>query len=192
MQPEAEVLLGQQQLRAVVARRGRELSEAYPSGFLAVAVLKGSVPFIADLARAVEVPMQVDFLAISPFAANTGRVRVVKDLDHDIGGRDVVVVQSLVDTGLTIGYLMGELGRRAPASLELCALLDRRERRILPVDVAFRGIEVPDHYLIGYGLDHVGRYRNLDCIVRADPAILADDPDAYVANVYHAASNTRH
>lgn len=149
-----------------------------------VAVLKGSIPFLADLVRHMRVLPVIDFLAISKYAPGTGRVRIVKDLEIDICGRDVVLVEDVVDTGLTLTYLLGELARREPRSLEVCALLDRTAQRIVPTPVRFRGFEVPDAFVLGYGLDFAERYRNLDRIVAADLAVLAADPDAYVRDLF--------
>jgi hypoxanthine phosphoribosyltransferase len=126
----------------------------------------------------------IDFLAISPYEPGTGRVRLVKDLDLDLAGRDVVLVEDIVDTGLTLAFLMGELGRRDPASLQVCTLLDRSSRRILPTPLRFVGFEIPDEFVLGYGLDYAGRYRNLDLIAVGDAEVLAADPDAYVAQLY--------
>lgn len=171
-------------LRAGVARLGRELSEAYDDGVVLVAVLKGSVPFLADLVRAMTVAPVVEFLAISSYAEGTGRVRLVKDLEIDIGGRDVVLVEDIVDTGLTLTYLLGELGRRQPRSLEVCALLDKAARRIVPTSLRFVGFEIPDTFVLGYGLDWAERYRNLDLVVAGDPGVLRADPDAYVERLF--------
>jgi hypoxanthine phosphoribosyltransferase len=111
-------------------------------------------------------------------------VRIVKDLDTDISGRDVVLVEDIVDTGLTLHYLLAELGRRQPRSLEACTLLDRTSRRIIPTPIAYRGFQVGDEFLLGYGLDFEQRYRNLDRVVVGDVAVLRADPDAYVASLY--------
>ena len=173
------------EVRDAVRRLGQEISSAYPDGVLLVAVLKGSVPFIADLVRAVTVPVAVDFLAISSYAPGTGRVRLVMDLDADIVGRDVVIVEDIVDTGLTLTYLLGELRRRGPRSVEVCALLDKTVRRIVPLPIRFAGVTIPDGFVIGYGLDHAERYRNLDRVLLADLAVLRNDPDAYVAELFH-------
>jgi hypoxanthine phosphoribosyltransferase len=159
------------------------VSAAYEEVLL-VAVLKGSVPFLADLVRAVTVPVEVDFMAISSYAPDTGRVRIVKDLDTDIFERDVVLVEDIVDTGLTLTYLLGQLRRRGPRSLEVCALVDKVVRRIVPTPVRFRGFEIGDEFLLGYGLDYGERYRNLDRIVAGELATLRDDPDAYVDELY--------
>ena len=180
----ARIVHDRAQIASAVARLGGELSEAYPDGILLVAVLKGSIFFLADLVRAVRAPVEVDFLAISTYTEGTGRVRIVKDLDHDVHGLDVVLVEDIVDTGLTCTYVLGELGRRGPASLEVCALFDRRVRRIVPVPVRFAGFEATDDLLLGYGLDISGRYRNLPLVAAADAKVLESDPDAYVGALY--------
>ena len=148
------------------------------------AVLKGSVPFLSDLVRSMTVVPVIDFMAISAYAPETGRVRMVKDLEIDISGRDVVLVEDIVDTGLTLHYLLDELGRRGPRSLEACTLLDRTSRRIIPTPVRYRGFEIGDEFVLGYGLDFAQRYRNLDRVVVGDVAVLQADPDAYVAALY--------
>jgi hypoxanthine phosphoribosyltransferase len=163
-----------------VARLGAELSAAYPDGVLLVAVLKGSVLFLADLVRAVTVPVEVDFLAISAYAEGTGRVRLVKDLDVDIAGHDVVLVEDIVDTGLTLTYILGELRRRSPRSLAACTLLDRRAQRIVPTPVQFVGFDVDDEFVVGYGLDFAERYRNAEVVAAVDVDLLKSDSDAYV------------
>lgn len=178
------VLVGPEQLQAAVARLGRELSDAYPAGVLLVGVLKGSVPFLADLIRATTVPAAVDFLAISAYAENTGRVRLLKDLDTDVWGRDVVLVQDIVDTGLTATYVLGELRRRQPKSVEVCSLLDKSARRLVPVPLKFVGFEIGDEFVLGYGMDFKEHYRNLDRIVAADLRTLQSDPAAYVETLY--------
>ena len=170
-------------LRAGVARLGAEISAAYPDGVVLVAVLKGSVLFLADLVRAVTVPVEVDFLAVSAYAEGTGRVRLVKDLEHDIAGRDVLVVEDIVDTGLTLTYLLGVLQRRAPRSLEVCTLLDRNAQRIVPLTPRFVGFVLGDEFVVGYGLDFAERYRNVDLVVAADVEALKADPDAYVESL---------
>jgi hypoxanthine phosphoribosyltransferase len=161
-----------------------EISAAHTDGVVLVAVLKGSVPFLADLVRRMTVVPVVDFMAISAYAPESGRVRIVKDLDTDVSGRDVVLVEDIVDTGLTLHYLLAELGRRRPRSLEACALLDRTSRRIIPTPVRYRGFEIGDEFVLGYGLDFAQRYRNLDRVVVGDLAALQGDPDAYVASLY--------
>lgn len=137
-----------------------------------MAVLKGSVIFLADLVRAMRIVPHVEFLAISHYGSGTGRVRIVKDLDVDVNGRDVVLVEDVVDTGLTLTYLLGELEQRGPRSLAVCALLDRTAQRIVPTRVDFRGIEIGDEFVVGYGLDWEERYRNLDHVAVLDPGAL--------------------
>ena len=178
------VLVSRDDLQAGVRRLASELSRDYPGGMLLVAVLKGSVPFLADLVRALTVEPLVDFLAISAYAPDTGRVRIVKDLDLDVFDRDVVLVEDIVDTGLTLTYVLGELARRQPRSLEACVLLDKRARRIVPTPVRYVGFVIPDEFALGYGLDFAGRYRNLDRVVAGELAGLRDDPDAHVQQLY--------
>ena len=178
------MLIPPKELHDGVNRLGTELSRSYPGGVVLVAVLKGSLLFVADLVRRLTTEAEVDFLAISSYAQGTGRVRLVKDLDVDISGRDVVLVEDIVDTGLTLAYLLGELGRRSPASLEVCALLDKVARRIVPTPLRFVGFEIPDEFALGYGLDFAGRYRNLDLVAVGDLDALAVDPDCYVDDFY--------
>lgn len=167
----------------MVARLGEEISQAFPEGALLVAVMRGSIPFVADLARAISSPVAFDFLAISTYAPGSGRVRLTKDLDSDVQGRDVVLVEDLVDTGLTLNYVMGELGGREPRSLSACALLDRRRRRLVPVDIRFVGMEVDDDLLLGYGLEHAGIYPNVPALHAADLQALRSDPYAFVGQL---------
>ena len=167
-----------------MARVAAEISDAHDDGVVLVAVLKGSVPFLADIVRALTVVPVVDFMAISAYAPDTGRVRIVKDLDLDVFGRAVVLVEDIVDTGLTLHFLLDELGRRRPRSLQVCTLLDRTSRRIIPAPVTYRGFEIGNEFVLGYGLDYAQRYRNLDRVVVGDLAVLRDDPDAYVPALY--------
>jgi hypoxanthine phosphoribosyltransferase len=171
-----------------VARRVRELADEissdHPEGILAIGVLKGSCLFLADLVRNLTVPVEVDFLAISSYEAGTGRVRLVKDLDADISGRHVLLVEDIVDTGLTLTYLLGELERRDAAQVDACAMFDKTARRLLPTRVRYRGFEVPDLFVLGYGLDFAGRYRNLRDVFGGELHVLTADPDAYVGQLY--------
>ncbi len=178
------VLIDDRELQAGVRRLAGEVSAAYPGGVLLVALLKGSVPFLADLVRMLTVPPEIDFLAVSPYAPDTGRVKLVKDLDVDISGRDVVLVEDIVDTGLTLNYVLGELRRRRPRSLETCALLDKRARRIVPTPLRFVGFVIPDEFVLGYGLDFAERYRNLSRVVAGDLPALREDAGAHVQHLY--------
>ena len=179
-----ELFASREAIEQAVARVALEISQQCSDGAVLVSVLKGSLPFLADLVRAVDIAVEVDFLALSRFAADSGRVRLVKDLDCDVGGRQVVLVEDIVDTGLSLGYLMGELHRRSAASVAVAALLNRSARRILPVEPDYVGFEAPDEFFLGYGLDWDGRYRNLDRLVIGDADLLADDPDAYIPALY--------
>jgi hypoxanthine phosphoribosyltransferase len=182
--PSPQVLIPAEDLRAGVQRLAAAVSADHPSGVVLVAVLKGSVPFLADFVRLLTVPCEVDFLAVSSYAENTGRVRLVKDLDIDLNGRDVVLVEDVVDTGLTLTWLRGVLEARGPRSLRVCTLLDKAVRRIVPTPLDYVGFEVSDQFVLGYGLDFAERYRNLDHIVAGDVEALAADPDAHVAALF--------
>lgn len=180
----ARVLIPPDELQAGVARVAKELSATSTDGVVLVALLKGSVPFLADMVRQLTVDPVVDFMAISSYAPDSGRVRIVKDLELDIHGRDVVLVEGIVDTGLTLTWLRRELAARGPRSIRTCALLDKAARRIVPTPVELRGFEIGDEFVIGYGLDYAQRYRDLDRIVAADLRVLKADPDAYVGELY--------
>ena len=184
MRPAARVLHDKQDLRDANARLGREISEAHPGGVLLVAVLKGSLILLSDLVRRVTVPVEIDFLGISSYAPDSGRVRLTKDLGADLTDRSVILVEDVVDTGLTLTYLLAQLRARGPASLEVCTLFDKRARRIVPQPLAYVGFEIGDEFVVGYGLDFRGRYRNLDVVAAGDLDALAADPDAYVGDLY--------
>jgi len=177
-------LIGPAELREGVARLAAEISEAYDDGVVLVAVLKGSVPFFADMIRSLTVNPVVDFMAISSYAPDSGRVRIVKDTEVDLYGRQVVLIEDIIDTGLTLTYLLGEIRGREAASVDACALLDKAVRRIVPTPLRFRGFEIGDDFVLGYGLDYAERYRNLDRIIAADLGLLRGDPDAYVGELY--------
>jgi hypoxanthine phosphoribosyltransferase len=150
-----------------------------------IGVLKGALLFVADLARAItKVPVELDFMAISRFAPDSGRVRILHDLESDISGRDVVVVEDLVDTGLTLAYLVGQLRARAPRRLAACALLDRSARRIVPTELRYRGVELGDEFVLGYGLHTRDLYRNLPFVAVGDRAVVAASPEVYVDELY--------
>jgi hypoxanthine phosphoribosyltransferase len=176
--------LGEEELREAVARLGAELSAAYEDGVVVVGLLKGSVVFLADLVRAMTTNPVVDFLSVTPYTEGTGRVRIQKDLDTDITDRDVVLVDAALDTGLSASYLVGELRRRGARSVEVCVLLDKTSRRVVPVEPRFVGFTVEDPYVVGYGLDHSERYRNSPVVLGADPAALAAAPDHLVPRLY--------
>ena len=161
----AEILIDGDALRGRVAELGEQISRDYAGrDLLLVGVLKGAVFFMADLMRQLTVPCEIDFMAISSYGASTdssGVVRILKDLDINIEGRHVLVVEDIIDSGLTLSYLMRTLEAREPASLEICALLTKPERREIDVAVRYVGFEIPNRFVIGYGLDYAERYRNL-------------------------------
>ena len=160
-----EVLIDEERLQARIHELGAEISSDYAGReLLLVGVLKGAVFFMADLMRSITVPCEIDFMAISSYGASTdssGVVRILKDLDINIENRHVVVVEDIVDSGLTLSYLVRNLESRSPASLEVCALLTKPGRREIEVDVGYVGFEIPNKFVIGYGLDFAERYRNL-------------------------------
>jgi len=179
-----QTLISADELRTGVQRLALEISAAYDDGVVLIAVLKGSVPFLADMTRQMSIVPEVDFMSISTYAPDTGRVRIIKDIDIDVSGRDVVLVEDIIDTGLTLTYLLGELGRRNPRSVAACTLLDRTARRIVPTPLQFVGFEIEDHFVLGYGLDFAERYRNLDRVIAGNLETLRTDPDAYVDALY--------
>lgn len=180
----ARVLVPSDALHRQVVRLAAEVSAAHPDGVVLVAVLTGSVVFLADLVRAMGTEVTVDFLALSPYSEGARRARLLKDLEVDVVGHPVVLVQDVVDTGLTLAWLLDELGRRGPTSVDVCALVDRRARRLVPVTLRWVGFDVGDEFVVGYGLDHRGRYRNLDLLAAADPDALRHEPDAHLAELY--------
>ena len=181
----ATVLLDADAVGAHVRRLGAEIERDHPNGVVLVGVLKGALIFVADLARAITgVPVELDFISISRFAPDTGRVKILHDLSTDISGRDVVVVEDMVDTGLTLAYLMGQLQERSPRTLSACTLLDRPSRRIVPHELRYRGVELGDEFVLGYGLHTRDLYRNLPFVAVGDRAVVAATPDAYVTQLY--------
>ena len=160
-----EILIGEEELQARIRDLGAEISADYQGReLLLVGVLKGAVFFMADLMRAISVACEIDFMAISSYGASTdssGVVRILKDLDINIDGRHVLVVEDIIDSGLTLSYLLRNLESREPATLEICALLTKPDRREIDVPVRYIGFEIPNRFVIGYGLDFAERYRNL-------------------------------
>jgi hypoxanthine phosphoribosyltransferase len=183
------VLLDRAALADVVRRLAGEITADHPDGVVLVGVLKGAMIFLSDLARAItEVDVTVDFLAISRYAPDSGRVRILKDLDVDVAGRDLVVVEDMVDTGLTLAYLLGHLRERRPRRIEVCTLLDRPVRRIVPLQARYVGGEIPDIFVLGYGLHFADLYRNVPYVVEADRDVVTARPDAYVGGLYGSGS----
>jgi hypoxanthine phosphoribosyltransferase len=158
-------LLTEQQLHARIRQLGRQICEDYPQGpLLLVGILKGACIFLADLARAIGRDVLIDFMGISSYGkgkTSSGEVKVTKDLDISIEGADVLIVEDIVDSGITLYYLAGLLKQRKPKSVRVVALLDKPERRLRAVDVAYVGFSIPDEFVVGYGLDYGEKYRNL-------------------------------
>jgi hypoxanthine phosphoribosyltransferase len=163
-----EVLVTAEDLQRRIEELGDEISRDYEgSDLVLVGVLKGAVFFLADLMRHLTVPCEVDFMAVSSYGSQTdssGVVRILKDLDAPIADRDVLIVEDIIDSGLTLQYLLRNLRARSPRSLEVCALLTKPERRRVDLPTRYVGFEIPNRFAIGYGLDHAQRYRNLDYV----------------------------
>jgi hypoxanthine phosphoribosyltransferase len=173
-----EILVQPDDLRRKVADLGKAISADYEGrDLLLVGVLKGAVFFLSDLMREISVPCEVDFMAVASYGSATdssGVVRILKDLDASIEGRNVLIVEDIVDSGLTLHYLLRNLAARGPASVEVCALLTKPDRRKIDLDARYVGFEIPDRFAIGYGLDHAERYRNLPYVA----ALQQGDPSA--------------
>ncbi len=163
-----KVLYSEAELKALVADLGAKISEDYKDkNLLMVSVLKGSVVFMSDLMRAVTIPCEIDFMAVSSYGNKTsssGTVRILKDLDRDIQGYDLLIVEDILDSGKTLNYLMDLLYARNPKSIRICTLFDKPERREVDIFADYKGISVPDEFIVGYGLDFAEKYRNLPYI----------------------------
>ena len=171
-----EVLFSESQIQGRIREMGTAISQDYEGRTPhLVGVLRGVAPFMADLVRSITVPLTLDFIAISRYGPSTrtrGEVRFIKDLDDSISGRDVLFVEDVVDTGLTLNYILHTLRRRYPASLEVCTLFDRTVRRLVnDLPIAYRGFDLPDRFVVGYGLDHRQHYRNLPYVGILDPKV---------------------
>ena len=168
----AEILVQADDLQHRVAELGREISADYEGReLLLIGVLKGAVFFLSDLMRQIDVPCEVDFMAVASYGSATessGVVRILKDLDAAIEGRHVLIVEDIVDSGLTLNYLLRNLRARNPASLEVCALLTKPDRRQVDTPARYVGFEIPTRFAIGYGLDHAERFRNLPYVASLD------------------------
>jgi len=171
----SKVLLSEAEIQGRVAALGAQLAAEYAGrDLLVVGILSGSFPFIADLVRQINLPLAIDFISVSSYGDRTrssGVVRMLKDLNHSIAGRDVLLVEDIIDTGLTLSYLVENLKTRRPASLEICTLLDKREARVTATTARYVGFECPNEFVVGYGLDYRGLYRNLPFIGVLRPEI---------------------
>ncbi|HJZ99532.1 MAG TPA: hypoxanthine phosphoribosyltransferase [Candidatus Solibacter sp.] len=166
--PKLKVLISSEQIQARIKELGEKISADYPTGNLhMICILKGAAFFMTDLARAMKRDVFVDFMGISTYGkgkTSSGEVKVTKDLDISLEGADVLIVEDIVDSGVTLNYLMHVLDQRKPRSIRIAALLDKPERRLRPVHVSYVGFPIPDQFVVGYGLDYAEKYRNLDDI----------------------------
>ena len=175
-----EILLDADAIRARVAELGAQLSADYAGRDpVLVSVLKGSLVFLADLMREMDLPASIDLMEVSSYGRHRDRrdqVRILKDLSKPIEGRDVIVVEDIIDTGLTLNYLLRYLAERKPASIKICCLLDKPARRLAEINIDYRGFTIPDRFVIGYGLDYDERYRNLPYIGVLKPSVYGGSP----------------
>lgn len=191
-----EILISERDLKARISDLAAEISSTYADAArppVLVCVLKGATTFMADLVRSMSVDVECDFMSISSYAGGggSGVVRIIKDLESEVTGRDVLIVEDIVDTGLTLNYLRRALSSREPESLRAVTLLDKSVRRIVPVECEWAGFEIPDVYVLGYGIDHQGYYRNLkELIVAGDIARLAAEPEMYVESIWRRDPST--
>jgi hypoxanthine phosphoribosyltransferase len=176
-----EILLSEEQLRQRIAELGAQLAADYAGRTpILVSVLKGSIIFLADLIRSTPIPLSLDLMEVSSYGSGTetsGQVRILKDLSSSIEGRDVVVVEDIIDTGLTLNYLLRYLGERHPSSIRICCLLDKPARRLADIEIAYRGFTIPDRFVVGSGLDYDERYRNLPFVGVLRPAVYSADAE---------------
>lgn len=169
------ILFTQEELSRRVGELGAQISRDYEGkNLLLISVLKGSVVLMADLMRSITIPCQIDFLAVSSYGSGTrtsGEVKMLKDLDHPIDGMDILIVEDILDSGVTLSYIKGMLQTRGAASIRICTLLDKPERRKAPIQADYVGYEVPDAFVVGYGLDYAEKYRNLPYIGILKPCV---------------------
>lgn len=168
MTEKISVLISEEDVDAKIAELGKQISEGYAGKQVhLICILKGSVFFTCELAKRITVPVSMDFMSVSSYGDGTsssGIVKIVKDLDESIEGKDVIVIEDIIDSGRTLSYLLEALGQRRPNSLKLCTLLDKPDRRVTNVEVDYVGFEIPDEFVVGYGLDYAQKYRNLPYI----------------------------
>ncbi|HET7701234.1 MAG TPA: hypoxanthine phosphoribosyltransferase [Candidatus Limnocylindria bacterium] len=176
----AEVLVDEATIAAKVRELGDRIAHDYRGKDLVlVSILKGALPFLADLMRQIPIPLALDFLEVSSYGASTessGVVRILKDIANPIEGRDVLVVEDILDTGNTLAFVVEHLRSQRPSSVRICTLLDKPARRLVPIDIDYRGFEIPDKFVVGYGLDYAERYRNLPFIGVLKPEVYRSGP----------------
>ncbi|MFU0800051.1 MAG: hypoxanthine phosphoribosyltransferase [Xylanivirga thermophila] len=175
MEKIGQVLIDEPTLKKRISELGAQITEDYrDKDLIVVGILKGAVIFLSDLVKEIDLPLSMDFMAVSSYGLSThssGVVRILKDLDQEIEGKDVLIVEDIVDTGLTLHYLVENLKSRKPNSLKICCCLDKPSRREVPVNVDYVGFDIPDEFVVGYGLDYGEKYRNIPHICVLDPAI---------------------
>jgi len=175
--PKLRVLIHSEKIQARIRELGAQISKDYPEGDLHfICILKGACFFMADLARSMERDVAIDFMGISTYGkgkTSSGEVKVTKDLDISLEGADVLIVEDIVDSGVTLNYLVHLLEQRRPKSIRIAALLDKPERRLRPVHVSYVGFQIPDKFVVGYGLDYAERYRNLDSVCVLEESAVA-------------------
>jgi hypoxanthine phosphoribosyltransferase len=173
-----EVLLSSEDIQRKVAELGARITQDYVGlDLLLVGVLKGAFVMMADLSRHIRLPLEFDFMAVSSYGAATqtsGVVRILKDLDHEIAGKHVLLVEDIVDSGLTLSYLLKNLRTRRPASLEVCALMQKRDVQQVPLEIKYRAFDIPPVFVVGYGLDFAERFRNLPFVGTLRPEVYRD------------------
>ncbi len=182
MHPDVEeILFDEDKIAEIVRNMGRQISEDYKGkNLLLVSVLKGSLIFMADLMREITVPCAIDFLSVSSYGSGTttsGEVRILKDLDASLDGKDVLVVEDILDSGVTLSYLLKNLSARNPASVRLCTFLDKPERRRVDIKADYIGASVPDQFIVGYGLDYAELYRNLPYVGVLKPSVYSHEEE---------------
>jgi hypoxanthine phosphoribosyltransferase len=175
----AEILLSDEDIQAKVVELGQQITADYQGkNLLLLGTLKGAVPFIADLSRAIGLPLEIDYMAISSYGNSTessGVVRILKDLEGPISQKHVLIVEDIVDSGLTLHYLTDVLRQRKPLSLRICTLLDKGRERVKAVELDYTGFQIPDRFVVGYGLDYAQRYRNLPYIGILKPYVYQEE-----------------
>jgi hypoxanthine phosphoribosyltransferase len=175
------ILVTSEEIQAKVLELGEQITRYYGElNLLLLGTLKGAVPFIADLARAIHLPLEIDYMAVSSYGNSTessGIVRILKDLEGPVQQKHILIVEDIVDSGQTLHYLMEVLRQRRPLSLRVCSLLDKGRERIKPVHLDYTGFQIPDRFVVGYGLDYAQRYRNLPYVGILKPSVYQDEPE---------------
>ncbi len=180
-----EILISEEQIREKTAELGAQITEYYRGqNLLLLGTLKGAVPFIADLSRTIDLPLEIDYMAVASYGASThssGVVRIIKDLEGPINQKHLLIIEDIIDSGLTLDYLVDLLRRRNPLSLRICTLLDKQRERVRSVTIDYTGFSIPDKFVVGYGLDYAQRYRNLPYIGVLKPSVYEhhEDPKAH-------------